>query len=346
MALRLSKKRRKMTQLMNAICKLPEGGVALKQVPQPEEAQPGHLLIRMKYSAIGHGDKAFLNRPLPPGSVEGLYGVYGASGVGEVLETGEGVPENYKGKNVTIYRSLHNSNVMIGCWSEYAHIHWLDCVVLPDDAQPEDYCGTLANLITPYAFRMESLKEGHAGIISTAGSSTTGIMMLGVAQALDFPLISIVRNGKGRRILEELGAKHIVVQDDPQFDTQLKQLAEELKATAIYDALGGATLNRIIDLIPNDSTIYSYGFLGDDVPLTVFMRQVLFKRLTIKSFGNINTQTVRDPKQLAEALKFIGGIIGKPHFKTNVGQKFKLTDFEAALQYVPKATDKPVLVFE
>jgi NADPH2:quinone reductase len=346
MSLRLTKKTTKMTSLMKAVCKVPGGGVALREVPRPEEAKAGHLLIKMKYSAIGHGDKAFLNQPLPPGSVESLLGIYGASGVGEVLETGEGAPPHYLGRNVTIYRSLHNSNTLIGCWSEYAHIHWLDCVIIPDEAKPEEYSGSLANIITPYAFRMESLKEGHTGIISTAGTSTTGIMMLGIALKLGFPLISMVRNQAGKRLLESLGATHVVVQEEADFDTHLKDLAFQLQTTAVYDALGGTTLNRIIDLLPNGSTIYSYGFLGDDVPLTIFMRQILFKRLTIKSFGNINTQTVRDPQQLAEALNLISDIIGMPHFKTNVGQKFPLKDFSKAIDYFPAGTDKAILVFE
>jgi NADPH2:quinone reductase len=335
-----------MASLMNAICKLPDGGVELRQVPKPENAHPEHLLIKMKYSAIGHGDKAFLNQPLPPGSVESLYGIYGASGVGEVLDTGASVPQHYLGKHVTIYRSLHNSKALVGCWSEYVHIHWLDCVIIPEDAKPEEYSGSLANVVTPYAFRMETLKEGHTGIISTAGTSTTGIMMVGIARKLGFSLISIVRTQAGKRLLESLGATHVVVQEDADFEVRFKELAFQLNTTAVYDALGGTTLNRIIDLLPNSSTIYSYGFLDDDVPLTILMRQILFKRLTIKSFGNINTQTVRDPKQLAEALNIISGIIGMPHFKTNVGQKFKLQDIDPAIAYTPKGTDKAVLTFD
>ncbi len=334
----------KMTSLMNAIVKLPGGGVQLRQVPKPAVAQAGHLLVKMKYSAVGHGDKAFLNRPLPPGSVESLHGIYGASGVGEVLETGPGVPQQYQGKNVSIYRSLHNSDSLVGCWSEYAHVHWLDCVVIPNDALPEEYSGSLANVVTPYAFRMESLNEGHTGIISTAGTSTTGIMMLGISLQLGFPLISIVRNQNGKRLLERMGALHVVVQEDAEFNTQLQELAVRLNATAVYDALGGTTLNRIIDLLPNGSTIYSYGFLADDIPLNIFMRQILFKRLTIKSFGNINTQTVRDPERLKEALNFISGIIGMPHFKTNVGRIFALQEIDEAITYTPTGTEKAVLV--
>ncbi len=332
-----------MTQLMNAICKMANGGLVQKKVPRPEKAQQEHLLIRMKSSAISHGDKAFINQPFPPGAVNSQYDVFGSSGAGEVIEIGSDVPENYLGKNVTIYRSLHNSDVLLGCWSEYAHVHYLDCVILPDDAQADEYCGSLANIITPYAFRMQSLAEGHTGIICTAGTSTTGIMMLGISLALNFPLISIVRNRESKRKLEELGAVNVLVQDSPDFNEELKGMAEKLKATAVYDAVGGALLNRIVNLVPNGSTIYCYGFLGDDLPVNVFMRQILFKGLTIKSFSNIGTPTVRDPKQLIEALKFISGIIHMPHFKTKVGKRFELSEIDEALIYLPVDIDKAIL---
>lgn len=331
---------------MNAICKRPTGGLEMRMVNRPEKAQPSHLLIRMKYSAISHGDKAFITQPFPSGAVSSLHEVFGSSGAGEVIAIGDGVPADYIGKNVTIYRSLHNSDVMVGCWSEYAHMHYLDCVILPDTARAEDYSGSLANIITPYAFRKLSLTEGHAGIICTAGTSATGIMMLGIALALQFPLLSIVRTEEGKCRLEGLGATNVLVQDTPDFEKRFEELAIASKATAVYDAVGGSSLNKLIDLLPNDSTIYTYGFLGDATPLAVFARQILFKGLTIKSFSNFRTPTVSDPEQLACALDFIRGIIHMPHFKTKVGKKFRLAQIDEALAYSPANIDRAILSFE
>jgi NADPH:quinone reductase-like Zn-dependent oxidoreductase len=50
---------------------------------------------------------------------------------------------------------------MIGTWCEYAHMHYLDCVILPDDAVPEEYAGSVVNAITPYAFLQQVSTEGH-----------------------------------------------------------------------------------------------------------------------------------------------------------------------------------------
>ena len=330
---------------MNGICKIPNGGVELTRIPRPEKALPEHLLIRMEYAAISHGDKAFINRPHPPGSASSLHDVYGSSGVGEVIGIGEGVPKEYLGKHVAIFRSLHNTDVTIGSWSDYTHMHYLCCVIIPDNAKSEEFSGSLSNIITAYAFRMQSLAEGNTGIISTAGTSTTGIMMLGIALALQFPLISIVRNEKGKQLLKGLGATYVLAQDEPDFNNQLKETALKLNATAIYDAVGGAAVNKIIDLVPNDSMIYSYGLLGDDTPLHVFMRQILFRGLTIKSFSTNRSQTLRDPKQLSQALTLIPNIIDMPHFKTKVGKKFKLYEIDDALAYTPTGIGKAILTF-
>ena len=330
-----------MTQLMEAICIVPNEGVKIKKVPRPEDPPAEHLIIRMNSSAINPGDQAFVNRPLPPGSVNSLYNVYGASGVGQVIAAGEGVPDHYLRKYVTMYRSLRYSSTMIGAWSEYTQMHFLDCAVLPDTENPESYSGSLVNMITPYAFYKQAFAEGHKGIISTAGSSATGIAMLGMSIAYKFPLISLVRNQNSKKKLEELGATHVIV-DDNKLVPGLRELSSQIQATAVFDGVGGSILNKIIEALPNNSTIYSYGYLGDD-PLNVQMRTLTAKGISIKPFGNIRTATVQNPENLKNALKEIADIIHMPHFKTPVGKKFRLSEIEEALIYKSENGGKAVL---
>ncbi|MFT4155596.1 hypothetical protein [Parafilimonas sp.] len=40
----------------------------------------------------------------------------------------------------------------VGTWSEYAHLHYLNYAILPDDVSMEAYSGSLVNLITPFTF--------------------------------------------------------------------------------------------------------------------------------------------------------------------------------------------------
>jgi len=333
-----------MNDLMKAIV-LSGENLEVQHVKKPQVAEPGHLIIKMKVSAINSGDKFFLKYPTPPGSTKSLYDIKGVSGAGIVEQIGEGVPHEYLGKNVTIYRQLTYSESAVGTWSEYAHVPYLDCVILPDNADPEDYSGSMVNIITPFAFYKQIITEGHQGIISTAGSSATGIALLGFCLTYDFPLISIVRNEDSKKELAELGAKNIAVQTDADFTQQLKQMAQDLKTTAIFDGIGGEILNKIIDVLPNNSTIYSYGYMGDQVPLTFHTSTLSLKNLTIRPFSNYKTDTVQNPQNLENALKEIGRVIHMPHFKTKPGMKFKLEEINEALALTTVKGKKAVLYY-
>jgi NADPH2:quinone reductase len=331
-----------MKQMMSAIIRS-ENGLTIENVPRPEKAEASHLLIKMECCGINPGDRAFISRPLPAGSVISLYNIYGVSGVGEVIAIGGNVPEIYKGRRVTMYRSLRPSESMIGTWCEYAHMHYLDCAIIPDDVSPEEYSGSMVNIITPYAFLQQVMEEGHKGIISTAGTSATGIAMLGICRHFDFPLISIVRTEEGQAELEKLGAENVVAQNAPDFANVLAQKAKELQTTAIFDGVGGGILNELIGSIPVFSTIFSYGYLGDNIPLTVHLQTLAARGLTIRPFGNFRTKTVQNPVNLEKAINEISGFIHQPYFKTKVGKKFRLEEIREAQAYSAVGGEKAVL---
>lgn len=138
---------------MKAITLIEKNIVQLKDVSLPEKAAPEHLLIKMEACGVNAGDNAFIAGVFKPGSIPvSQYNVCGVSGVGTVIETGERVPEVYKGKKVMVYRSLKFSENIIGTWSEYAQLHYLHCVILPHNVNAEEFSGSLVNIITPYAF--------------------------------------------------------------------------------------------------------------------------------------------------------------------------------------------------
>jgi NADPH2:quinone reductase len=334
-----------MEHIMQAVCATAAHGVSVQQVPTPTHAAPGHLLLQMRACAINPGDKAFIGRTtFAPGTIPvSQYDIYGASGAGQVLAVGAGVPPTYHDKRVAVYRSLQFSDQLVGLWSEYAHVPYLACVPLPDDVPLAAYAGSLVNVITPYAFWQQIVREGHRGILCTAGTSATGIAMLGVCLAYGVPLVSIVRTAAGKRALEALGATCVVVQQEADFTAQLQEAAQRLATTAVFDGVGGEILNRILEVLPANSTIYCYGYLGNSTPLT-FHTRALMRGLTIQAFSNFKTATVQDPHQLARALTAIGDIIHMPHFATKIGPQFRLAEIAEALQFMAKDGAKALLL--
>lgn len=329
---------------MRAVCIAPERGVRLTKVPVPQKAEPGHLVVKMVACAINPGDKAWIAGAFPSGRVpESLLGICGVSGAGRVIEIGGGVPQEYKGRNVAIYRSLKASDNMVGTWCEYTHMHHLHCVILPEDVNLEEYSGSLVNTIAPYVFLKQITEQGHKGVICTAGTSATGRAMLGICQVNDVPIISVVRNQDGKKRLSNLNARYVLVQSDADFDTQLETLANQLNTTAVFDGVGGELASKVAKVLPRGSSIYAYGFLGGDQPLCIHTGIVLMKALTITGFGIINHNLLQGSEKLEEALKDIGGIIDMPHFKTKVGKIFKLEEIHTAMQFSSGGGKKAVL---
>ncbi len=318
---------------MKAITIIGKGHVTLSDVAQPEKASAGHVIIEMTAMGINAGDKFVISGNFPPGMfTQSRYNIAGVSGVGKVMALGEGVPEKYSGKFVTVYRSLTTGDDIVGTWSEYAHLPYLQCAILPDDVDPDEYSGVLVNVITAYSAFRQAVKEGHQGIVVTAGNSDTGRAMLGFCLNAGLPVISIVRNEEGKKELEALSASQVLIQGTSQFKEHFAALSGQLKTTAVFDGVGGTLLSEVLEMAPAGTTIYAYGFLGGSVPVS-FHTGILIRQITIKGFSNFKTETVQDPHQLAIALDEISKVIHMPHFRFKIGAKFRLEEIDQALAF-------------
>jgi NADPH2:quinone reductase len=166
---------------MRALCTTPDRNLEVREIAAPTQPAAEHVLVRVEACAINPGDITFLKRPSMLGPAPRRGEVWGASGAGTVTQLGPGVPASYLGQKGALYRSHAGTENTIGTWCEIAEMHVSTLAILPDAAAAVDYCGSLVNLITPYAFMAQAREEGHAGILITAGNSATGIAMLGLA---------------------------------------------------------------------------------------------------------------------------------------------------------------------
>jgi len=309
----------------------------------PEKPAPDHVIIRMDGCAINPGEKFFLGRTPPPDLPLSVYDVWGVSGAGVIVAVGEGVPPNYAGRKVSVYRSLQKTENLIGTWSEYSQLHWLNCVLLPEELDTLDYSGSLVNAITPYAFWKQTASEGHKGVLITAGASATGIAMLGIALANRIPVLSIVRDEEGEEKLKNLGAENVLVQEGKTFQSDIAEISRGLETTAVFDGVGAEAINRIAPSLPPNSTIYSYGRLGKEGIFSIAWDLLMAKNLTLKSFSNFRSTTVQNPLELEAALQQLSALIVMPHFRTKQGKAFPFEKVQDAISYVGEDGEKPIL---
>lgn len=330
---------------MQAICVTPDRKLALRDIPAPTRPAPGHVLIDMNASAINHGDKAFLHRPTIAGAPLAAVGhdVWGASGSGTVIASGDGVPARYLGRQVAVYRSLDRSPDTIGLWCERAQVPQASCLVLPEHVQARDYSGSLVNVMTAYAFLEEIAEAGHHGIIATAGNSATGRALASLARHRNLPVIHLVRNEAERDALEDVGVDHVIVTRDGFTETLAAQ-AERLGATAVFDGIGGELPGVIAPSLPDNATIYLYGLLGGTAPFSIQSALFMQKNLSVRRFSNFASSTVSDPAKRIAALQLLEAVIDDPMLATRVGKTFRLDQIDQAMAYESHNGSKAVLV--
>jgi NADPH:quinone reductase len=330
---------------MKAICVTSTRDLEVRDIPTPTEPAPGHVLIDMEASAINHGDKTFLRVPTAAGNpfALGRYDVWGASGAGKVVAVGAGVPVEYAGKQVAVYRSLGRSPESIGLWCERAHVPFTTSLILPEHVRARDYCGSLVNVMTAYAFLDEIAEAGHKGVIVTAGNSATGHALASLARRRKMPVIFLVRSEAARDALLQLGVEHVLVTDEG-FATTLGDLSAQLGATAVFDGVGGELSGKIAASLPMNSTVYFYGVLGGAAAVSIPSAVFMMKNLTLRRFSNFESRTVKDQARLMTALKTLESVIDDPMFRTNIGEEFRFEEIESAMGYGMGGASKAVLV--
>ena len=329
---------------MKAVCVKPDRRLEIRDVPTPNDPPAGHLLVAIDSCGINHGDKAFLALTPPMALAARGSAVWGASAVGRVVARGADVPDAYAGKRVAIYRSLRPTPETIGLWCERAQVHYLCCLILPDDAPARDYCGSLVNVITAYAFLQQAREDGHRGIVVTAGVSATGQALLALTRGSETPPLHLVRSAPARDALQRLGAEHVLVTSDADFENAFATLSERLGASAVFDGLGGDIVGRLAPHLPQNSTFYFYGFLGGPAPIALQTSLFMMKNLTMKRFSNFESDTVKDSQKLAVALANLQERIGDDLFRTRIGKEFRFDEIDAAMAFEANPGAKAALV--
>jgi len=330
---------------MKALCVTANRELELRDIPLPKTAAPGHVLVDLAASAINHGDKTFLRMPNAAGSAlaTGEYDVWGASAAGRVVAIGAGVPEAYLGAQVAVYRSLKRTPQTLGLWCERAHVHAGTCLMLPEHVQAMDYCGSLVNVVTAYAFLEEMALEGHRGIIVTAGNSATGYAMAALVRERNIPAIFLVRNEEAREMLLRAGVEHVLVTAQG-YNGPLAALAEELQTTAVFEGVGGALPGQLAPHLPMHSTMYFYGFLGGATSFSLTSMLFMTKNITLKRFSNFESSTVKDPQRLEQAKSMLANVIENPLFRTMLGARFTYAQIDGAMAYSGINGGKAILV--
>jgi NADPH:quinone reductase len=314
----------------------------LVERPLPVPAK-GQVLVKMEAASANPSDLLSLRGKYAVNPVAGQ--TCGIEGVGRVVSSNAGLLGAFlKGRRVSVAKAEGD-----GVWAEYVAIGANYCIPVGDKLPVESAAAFIVNPFTSYALIEKAHKKRARAIIQTAGASQVGKGVIALARAAKIESISIVRRPEQVKALQEIGARHILLQGSNSFHEDLQALCKELKPTLFYDAVGGPITAEVMDAMPENSEAVVFGYLEENAahPHGGFFptQSVIYKNQKISAFWLapyfVELGQIGGLRASLDILKlFKAGI-----FKTKVASVSSFEDYPHALDhYASQMSDGKALL--
>jgi NADPH2:quinone reductase len=253
----------------------PGEALSLEEVPLPRP-KSGEVLVRIAASPINPSDLAML---------QGEYGlgwpyplIPGLEGSGKVVAAGAGMMGRFvSGKPVALAAESQ------GLWAEYAVVAATRVVPLPADMPLGAGASSFVNPLTAIALVSEVRRAKQWSAISTAAGGALGAMIRRRAKEKGVKIINVVRREAQVEALKAEGARFVLNEAAPDFDTELAELCRDLRCKMAFDAVGGPLTFRLGQALRGGGQILVYGGLSG-APAGIHPGAMIFKGLTVKGF--------------------------------------------------------------
>ena len=224
-------------------------------VPKPG---PGEVLIRVRMASVNPSDLYFIKGEYGQPRVKGAAA--GFEGVGDVVD-GNGLFARYlKGKRVAFAGGVNGS----GAWADYIVVEAAMCVVVKPAMRDEDAAGHVVNPVTAWTMFDIVKQSGSKSFVFTAAFSQLGKLMAGLARDNGYAMIAVIRKESQAAHLRDLGAKHVLLQSDPEFASKLAALIKAEKPRVLLDAVANQISADIFTAMPARARWIVYGKLDTE----------------------------------------------------------------------------------
>jgi NADPH:quinone reductase-like Zn-dependent oxidoreductase len=318
------------------------GGPEVLQIDDIPLAKPqaGEVLVRVQAMALNRADAlwraaTYVEDPIVPARIG-----YDIAGV--VEEVGPDVAGISVGDKVSAIPAA--SVTHYGNHGETAIYPADSLIKYPARLSPEEAVAVNNGLLTAYFAMVEvaQIKRGQA-VVLTAGSSSTAMAALQIANRLGARAIATTRSRAKFQTLVEAGFDHVVVTDEKKVTEEILRATGGAGADLIYDAVAGPGLGDLASATKVMGHLVVYGALGAMTAETPLPLWPLFRR-TVKMYagykvfdftGNKNMGLPRNQPAVDRALKFLIDGLESGAFKPRIDKVFKgLDEYADAHRYL------------
>ena len=299
----------------------------LEKVPLPEP-DTGEVRLRVHAIGLNRAEVMFrLGHYLVTPQLPSKIG-YEASGVVEAV--GSGVNPEMISKKFSTVPCFDLGKY--GVYGEVAIVPAYALAAYPDKLSFVESTSIWMQYMTAYGALVHygNIMKGDYVLI-TAASSSVGIAAIEIARAQGATSIATTRTQKKKAELLKLGAEHVIVTDDEDLPTRVKEITGGKGARVIFDPIAGKGIEQLAEAAAEKGLIFVYGNLSNE-PMPYPLFTALAKGLSVRGYTLFELSTVPDLRSKAE--QYIFEHIKNGTFKPSIARTFTLDHIVDAHRYM------------
>lgn len=271
-----------MTDTMRAIRLTGPGSpdqLAVTDVPIPD-VRPGWVRIRVM--AFGVNESEVTSRKGGSSSDFTYPRILGIEAAGIVDALGDGVDLVQGQKVFTMMGGLGRS--IDGSYAEYTVVDARNVIPFTSDL-PWETLGALPEMVQTAHGSLTTGLALQAGqrVLIHGGTSTVGLTAIALAHLLGATVIATTRNPARADLLEQVGADHVVLDDDSLSDTVAEIAPGGLDA--VLELVGAPALPKMLRLVRAGGIVCFTGALSDEWTISRFSPFAIPKGVRLTSYG-------------------------------------------------------------
>jgi trans-2-enoyl-CoA reductase len=290
------------------------------EIPVPEPGE-GEVLLEMLASAIHPSDMGLINGSY--GNLLELPAVGGREGVGKVVAVGPKTEEKLMGKICSLPEAA-------GTWLEYSAAKAEDLILLPSLVPAEQLALGILNPLTAWRLLndFEYLRPDD-WIVQNAANSAVGTSVIQFAKRLGVNVINLVRREELQKPLNELGAKHVFI-DDEDSPVAIHDLTAGAGCRLALNSVGGRSAVRLAKSLTSGGVHVTFGAMTSE-PIRFPTRNLIFDDVRFVGFWLDKWKRSRDLATLRNAAEEVLQPLAMTEVRHPVDSTFTLDKYSEAL---------------
>ncbi len=289
--------------------------------------RPDRVLVRVKAMGLNRSDilwttAGFFKPELPSRLGAEICGI--AEQVGSEVT---GFAPGDRVSNVpTMYADIYSN------FGDYAQIPASALVHTPERLSDAEGAAFIFTHMTQMCglSEMGQLKPGQV-LLVTAASSANGLSALALGRLLGAEVIAVTRGSSKRDMLLKAGAHHVIASQEENLSERVMALTQGRGVNLVWDCVGGALTNDIVQAMAPEGRWIMYGFL-DPQPVTTnwalwFMKQISLHIFSMTQYsGNAALQMLGRPNEFKRALDAVISLTARGDLPIPIAKTFEGMD--------------------